>query len=130
MYLSKSSTFSLGLAMLASAPSTFASIANANSNCDVLKYGSPESARMLSKPLRDMVSNLTHFTEACNLGRRLYNQTVPIEPGGITIVANRGTIVSYFAFVKRSLWAGVNRTEDALLPPSQQEDATATTWPA
>ncbi|KID78341.1 beta-lactamase, partial [Metarhizium brunneum ARSEF 3297] len=39
-----------------------------------------------------MVSNLTHFTETRNLGRRSYNRTVPVEPGGITIVANRGTI--------------------------------------
>ncbi|QLI68265.1 uncharacterized protein G6M90_00g041510 [Metarhizium brunneum] len=41
-----------------------------------------------------MVSNLTHFTETRNLGRRSYNRTVPVEPGGITIVANRGTIPS------------------------------------
>ncbi|KJK84045.1 hypothetical protein H634G_00408 [Metarhizium anisopliae BRIP 53293] len=78
--------------MLASAPSTFASIANANPGCDMLNYGSPESVGMLSKTPRDMVSNLTHFTETHNLGRRLYNRTVPVGPGGITIVANRGTI--------------------------------------
>ncbi|KAH0601320.1 hypothetical protein MHUMG1_00194 [Metarhizium humberi] len=81
--------------MLASAPSTFASIANANPGCDMLNYGSPESVGMLSKTPRDMVSNLTHFTETRSLGRRSYNRTVPVEPGGITIVANRGTIVNY-----------------------------------
>lgn len=109
-YLSKSSNCSLGLAMLASAPSTFASIANANPGCDMLNYGSPESVGMLSKTPRDMVSNLMHFTETHNLGRRLYNRTVPVGPGDITIVANRGTIVSYSVLClwEAQLWAGVN----------------------
>lgn len=119
MYLSKGT---LALAMLASAPTTLA-----NPNCDTLKYGTPESVGMLSQPLRQMVSNLTHFTETRNWGSHSYNQTVPIEPGGTTIIAHKGTIVSHFAFGKRNLWAGVNGTEGTLLPPSKQEDATKDT---
>lgn len=48
---------------------------------DVLRYGTPESVGMLSKPLEDMVANLTHFTEARNWGSKTSNQVVPIEPG-------------------------------------------------
>lgn len=59
-----------------------ASPALAKSKCqDVLRYGTPESVGMLSKPLEDMVANLTHFTEARNWGSKSYNQVVPIEPG-------------------------------------------------
>lgn len=36
---------------------------------------------MLSKPLEDMVANLTHYTEGRNWGSKSYNQIVPIEPG-------------------------------------------------
>jgi hypothetical protein len=48
---------------------------------DILRYGTPESVGMLSKPLEDMVANLTHFTEARNWGSKTSNQVVPIEPG-------------------------------------------------
>jgi hypothetical protein len=48
---------------------------------DVLRYGIPESVGMLSKPLEDMVANLTHYTEARNWSSHSYNQIVPIEPG-------------------------------------------------
>ncbi|TWU72384.1 hypothetical protein ED733_004221 [Metarhizium rileyi] len=110
-------TYLLALAMLASA----------TLGGDVLRYGTPESVGMLSGPLRDMVSNLTRFTEVRNWGSRSYNQTVAIEPGGTVVVARKGVIVSHFAFGKRSLYAGVNGSEGALLPPCRREDATEDT---
>jgi hypothetical protein len=68
----------IAAALLATASPTLA-----KSGCqqDVLRYGTPESVGMLSKPLEDMVANLTHFTEARNWGSKSYNQVVPIEPG-------------------------------------------------
>ncbi|GJN71723.1 hypothetical protein PLIIFM63780_005943 [Purpureocillium lilacinum] len=94
---------------------------------DVLRPGSPESVGMRSRPLRDMVANLTHFTETRNWTSHSYNQVVPIEPGGVVLVARKGVVVSHFAFGKSSLWAGVNGTHGELLPPHKQEDATVDT---
>ena len=58
-----------------------ASAALGKSSCqhDALRFGTAESVGMLSKPLEDMVANLTHFTEARNWGTN--KQVVPIEPG-------------------------------------------------
>jgi CubicO group peptidase (beta-lactamase class C family) len=116
--------------MLASASTALAGPnpnGNHNHQPDVLKYGKPESVGMLSRPLKDMERNLTHFTETRNWASHSYNQVVPIEPGGSTIIARNGTIVSHFAFGKRLLWAGVNGTSGTLLPAREQEDATVDT---
>ncbi|KAL1859072.1 hypothetical protein VTK73DRAFT_7601 [Phialemonium thermophilum] len=94
---------------------------------DVLRYGTPESVGMLSKPLEDMVANLTHFTEARNWGSKTHNQVVPIEPGGTTLIARDGVIVSHFAMGKRNLWASVDGFNGTLLPPGRQEDTTLDT---
>ncbi|KAI0391188.1 putative beta-lactamase [Xylariaceae sp. FL0594] len=94
---------------------------------DVLREGTPESVGMLSKPLRDMVGNLTHFTEARNWGSKTSNQVVPIEPGGVTLVAHKGVIVSHFAFGKRNLWSSVSGSSGTKLPPSLQENASLDT---
>ncbi|KAJ2993872.1 hypothetical protein NUW58_g1710 [Xylaria curta] len=94
---------------------------------DVLRYGAPESVGMLSEPLEDMVANLTHFTEARNWGSKTSNQVLPIEPGGTTIVAHHGVIVSHFTFGKRNLWATVNGSIGTALPTSDREDASIDT---
>ncbi|KAI1826754.1 putative beta-lactamase [Xylaria intraflava] len=94
---------------------------------DVLRYGTPESVGMLSKPLEDMVANLTRFTEAKNWGAATSNQTVPVEPGGTTLIAHNGVIVSHFAFGKRNLWAAVNGSTGTMLPLNEREDATMDT---
>ncbi|KAB5511489.1 putative beta-lactamase [Coniochaeta sp. 2T2.1] len=94
---------------------------------DILRFGTAESVGMLLTPLEDMVANLTHFTEARAWGNPSHQQVVPIEPGGTTLVAHKGVIVSHFAFGKRNLWAAVNGSVGTLLPPSQQEDATVDT---
>ncbi|KAI0812893.1 putative beta-lactamase [Xylaria sp. FL0064] len=94
---------------------------------DVLQYGSPESVGMLSQPLTDMVANFTHFTEARNWGAATSNQVVPVKPGGVTLVARNGIIVSHFALGKRSIWAAVNGSTGTMLPPAQREDATIDT---
>ncbi|UNI17203.1 hypothetical protein JDV02_003573 [Purpureocillium takamizusanense] len=94
---------------------------------DVLRPGSPESVGMRSRPLRDMVANLTRFTETRNWTSHSYNQVVPIEPGGVVLVARRGVVVSHFAFGKSSLWASVNGTHGELLPRHEQEDASVDT---
>ncbi|KAJ8123717.1 hypothetical protein ONZ43_g400 [Nemania bipapillata] len=94
---------------------------------DTLRYGVPESVGMLSKPLEDMVANLTHFTEARNWGAKTSNQVVPIEPGGTTLIAHDGVIVSHFAFGKRNLWAAVNGSAGTILPPSKRENASIDT---
>jgi hypothetical protein len=52
---------------------------------------------MLSKPLEDLVANLTHYTEARNWGSKSYNQIVPIEPGkhvSLNIITLSLTLVS------------------------------------
>ncbi|KAK2592538.1 hypothetical protein QQS21_009753 [Conoideocrella luteorostrata] len=121
----KALVLALTLALLASPAPSFA-----NAKChDVLKHGSPESVGMLSKPLKDMVANLTYFTETRDWGSHSYYQTVPIEPGGITLIAHKRTIVRHFAFGKRNLWASVkgNDTIGTLLPPDEQERATEDT---
>jgi len=94
---------------------------------DVLREGTPESVGMLSKPLKDMVTNLTHFTEARNWGSKTSNQVVPIEPGGVTLVAHNSVIVSHFAFGKRNLWASVDGANGTMLPAKQRENATLDT---
>ncbi|KAI0536406.1 putative beta-lactamase [Xylaria digitata] len=94
---------------------------------EVLRYGTPESVGMLSEPLKDMVANLTHFIEARNWGSKTANQIVPIEPGGTTLIAHDGVIVSHFAFGKRNLWASVNGSIASMLPPSEREDTTIDT---
>lgn len=94
---------------------------------DVLRPGRPESVGMLSKPLKAMVANLTAFTEARNWGAATHDQVLPVEPGGVTLVARDGVIVSHFAFGKRSVWAGVNGTTGTPLPLDQQEDTTVDT---
>jgi hypothetical protein len=70
--------FAIAAAILATASPT---LAKGSCQRGVLRYGTPESVGMLSKPLEDMVANLTHFTEARNWGSHTYNQVVPIEPG-------------------------------------------------
>ncbi|KAI3328155.1 putative beta-lactamase [Ustulina deusta] len=107
--------------------STVLSQAKATFQQDVLRYGTPESVGMLSQPLEDMVANLTHFTEARNWGGKTSNQVVPIEPGGVTLIARNGVIVSHFAFGKRNIWAAVNGSTGTMLPPNQREDATIDT---
>ncbi|KAI1434767.1 putative beta-lactamase [Xylaria sp. CBS 124048] len=94
---------------------------------DVLKYGTPESVGMLPKPLEDMVANLTRFTEPRNWGAATSNQVVPVEPGGTTLVAHNGVIVSHFAFGKRNLYAAVNGSIGTLLPANETEDTTIDT---
>jgi CubicO group peptidase (beta-lactamase class C family) len=74
-----------------------------------------------------MVANLTHFTEARNWGTKTSNQIVPIEPGGTTLVAHNGVIVSHFAFGKRNLWAAVNGSTGTMLPAAERENATIDT---
>lgn len=101
--------------------------AQATHHNDVLRFGSPESVGMLPKPLKAMVANLTHFTESRNWTSRSYNQIVPIEPGGTTLIAHKGVIVSHFAFGKRNLWASVDGVEGTKLPKNKQEDATVDT---
>lgn len=95
---------------------------------DVLSYGSPESAGMLSKPLRDMVANLTAFTRRGDYGG--FNEdNKPIEPGGTTLVARNGIVVSRFGFGKRDLYGAFNATTNVAteLPPEEQEDASIDT---
>lgn len=94
---------------------------------DTLRHGSPESVGMLSGPLSEMVANLTAYTETRNWTAHSYNQIVPIEPGGTTLVARSGIIVSAFAFGKRLLYANVSGLEGTLLPAEEQEDATLDT---
>jgi CubicO group peptidase (beta-lactamase class C family) len=115
---------SLAIALLATGTP---SLAKASCQDGVLRYGTPESVGMLSRPLSDMVANMTHFTEARNWGSPTYNQVVPVEPGGTTLIAHNGVIVSHFAFGKRNLWAAVNGSAGTMLPPEQQEDTTADT---
>ncbi|KAI0399130.1 putative beta-lactamase [Xylaria palmicola] len=103
------------------------SLAEATYKPDVLRHGTPESVGMLSKPLEDMVANLTHFTEARNWGSKTSNQVVPIEPGSATLVARNGVIVSHFAVGKRNLWAAVNGSVGTMLPTGEQENATIDT---
>ncbi|TGJ83778.1 hypothetical protein E0Z10_g4982 [Xylaria hypoxylon] len=109
--------------LVAAAPSQ----AKATYHHNVLQYGTAESVGMLSEPLDDMVANLTHFTEARNWGAKTFNQIVPIEPGGTTLIAHNGVIVSHFAFGKRSLWGAVNGSTGTMLPPSDREDTTIDT---
>lgn len=101
--------------------------ATAKSCDDVLRYGTPESVGMLSAPLRAIKANLTHFTEARDWGSSSFNQVVPIEPGGSTLIGHKGVIVSHFAFGKRNLWAGVNGAKGTKLPENEQEEATVDT---
>ncbi|KAI0867377.1 putative beta-lactamase [Hypoxylon argillaceum] len=82
---------------------------------------------MLSKPLEDMVANLTHFTAVRNWRANTSNQEVPIEPGSTTLIAHNGVIVSRFAFGKRNLWAAVNGSTGTTLPQSEREDASIDT---
>lgn len=105
-----------------------ATAAMANSSCpDVLRPGSPESVGMLSKPLHDMVANMSRFTTARNWGAPTHNQVLPVEPGGTVLVARHGRIVSHFAFGKRNLWASVDGFNGATLPIAAQEEATLDT---
>lgn len=93
-------------------------------HANVLTYGSPESVGLLSQPLQDMVANLTGYTKPANYSSFSHNKIHPIEPGGVTLVAHKSTIVSSFAFGKRNLYSDVNGT---LLPLELQEDATVDT---
>ncbi|EJP67069.1 beta-lactamase, putative [Beauveria bassiana ARSEF 2860] len=99
----------------------------ARSCSDVLRAGTPESVGMLSQPLKDMVSNMSHFTEARNWGAATHDQTLPVQPGGTVLVARKGCIVSHFAFGKRNLWASVDGYNGTKLSKSAQEDATVDT---
>ncbi|KAK3314571.1 putative beta-lactamase [Apodospora peruviana] len=94
---------------------------------DVLCHGTPESVGMLSKPLHEMVANLTNFTEARSWGSPTHNQVLPVQPGGAVLIAHDGVIVSHFAFGKRRLWASVDGFNGTLLPPREREDATIDT---
>lgn len=82
---------------------------------------------MLPKPLEEMVSNMSRFTETRNWGAPTHNQVLPVEPGGTVLVARHGRIVSHFAFGKRNLWASVDGYNGTELPASAQEDATTDT---
>jgi CubicO group peptidase (beta-lactamase class C family) len=66
---------------------------------------------------------LTAFTIPANYSSFSY-EIHPIEPGVITLIAHKSTIVSSFAFGKRNLYADVN---GAFLSPDIQEDATVDT---
>lgn len=79
MFVSMRYAFSSAAAILATLASS--SEGSCVQRPDVLRYGTPESVGMLSKPLEDMVANLTHYTEARNWGSHSYNQVAPIEPG-------------------------------------------------
>lgn len=89
-----------------------------------LRYGTPESVGMISRPLKEMVANLTGYTRPANYSSHTYNAIHPIEPGGVTLVAHDSTIVSLFADGKRNLYSDVNGTH---LPHHLQEDATVDT---
>lgn len=102
-------------------------LAAATVHSDVLRFGTPEQVDMLPAPLENMVSNLTAFTEARNWGAATSGEVLPVEPGGVTLIARHGVIVSHFAFGKRNLWAGVNGTTGVELPGSKQEDVTTDT---
>ncbi|OAA57285.1 Beta-lactamase/transpeptidase-like protein [Cordyceps fumosorosea ARSEF 2679] len=104
-----------------------ASSAMVSSCSDILRPGAPESVGVLSQPLRDMVANMSRFTEARNWGAPTHNQVLPVEPGGSVLVARHGRIVSHFAFGKRNLWASVDGYNGSLLPKSDQEDSTTDT---
>lgn len=99
----------------------------AASKCDTLRYGSPESAGLLPKPLQDMIPNMTHFTEPRNWGIWSRHNVEPIEPGGVLLVARNGIIASHVAFGKRNLWASVDGLNGTKLPLDKQEDATKDT---
>ncbi|CEJ94322.1 hypothetical protein VHEMI09861 [[Torrubiella] hemipterigena] len=99
----------------------------ASRTCDTLRYGSPESAGMLAKPLQDMVANMTAFTQSRNWGAATHQKVLPVEPGGTTLIARNGIIVSHFAFGKRSLWASVNGYNGTELPIDKQEATTKDT---
>src|SRR5687768_3171033 len=94
--------------------------ASAISHADItphLKYGKPACVGLNPEPLKDMVKNLTAYTEVGGDVR-------PLEPGSTNIVARNGVIVSEFAIGKSYLWADVNGT---LLPDEKQEDVTINT---
>lgn len=90
----------------------------------VLAYGSPESVGMLPQSLIDMVSNLTNYTRPDNYGASTHKKVHPVEPGSVTLVAHKNTIVSVFAVGKRNLYANVS---GEFLPTNKQEDATVDT---
>lgn len=103
--------------------SMLATTAMAKSCTDVLRPGSAESVGMLAEPLKDMVANMSQFTEAADWGAPTHNQVLPVEPGGTVLVARHGRIVSHFAFGKRDLWASVDGYSGTKLPAEVQEDA-------
>lgn len=103
--------------------SMLATTAMAKSCTDVLRPGSAESVGMLAEPLKDMVANMSRFTEAADWGAPTHNQVLPVEPGGTVLVARHGRIVSHFAFGKRNLWASVDGYSGTKLPAEVQEDA-------
>lgn len=114
--------------MKASTLTRFAgALAVATARDDVLRFGDPESVGMLPEPLEAMVANLTAFTEARNWGNATFDEILPVEPSGVTLIARNSVIVSHFAFGKRSLWGGVNGTTGVELPEGRQEDATVDT---
>jgi CubicO group peptidase (beta-lactamase class C family) len=71
-------------------------------------------------PLKEMVANLTGYTNAANYSGFSYDAIHPIEPGGTVMVGHKNTVVSAFAFGKKNLYADANGT---LLPANQQEEA-------
>lgn len=83
---------------------------------DVLKHGSPESVGLLTKPLKEMETNLSRYTVPADYGSSTYNNVHPIQPGGSVIVGHESTIVSSFAFGNTSLYADSNGT---LLPKDE-----------
>ncbi|CAK7207993.1 hypothetical protein SEUCBS139899_010827 [Sporothrix eucalyptigena] len=115
---------SLFSALSSAIPSGRGPGSGSGSKSDVLGFGTPQSVGMLAEPLDMMVANLTNFTHAANYGSHSYNAVHPIEPGGVTIVGHKNTVVSYFAFGKRNLYADANGT---YLPEHLQEDATLDT---
>ncbi|KAJ5550753.1 hypothetical protein N7461_005451 [Penicillium sp. DV-2018c] len=79
----------------------------------VLKHGFPELVGLLARPLHQLPSNLTQYTNAANYGAPSHNEVHPIQPGGSVIIGHKSTIVSSFAFGNASLYADSNGT---LLP--------------
>lgn len=90
----------------------------------MLQNGTPESVGMDSKPLVEMVRNLTAFTVAANYTSYTYENIHPIEPGGTVLIGHNGPVVSPFAFGKRNLYADANGT---MLAAGLQENATLDT---
>lgn len=120
------STNSIGIVALA-AMAVASNLGHQVRDRDTLRDGPPESVDMLPGPLDDMVANLTAYTEMRNWTAHSYNQIVPIEPGGVTLIARHGVVVSAFAFGQRLLYSSVASTVGTILPSEDRENTTVDT---